>query len=83
MLLLRIAKGPEFIALDLGGFHVADCGIMEHRTGSAGIDQQLLDGVERHILDTRSRTHRGIFAEHMENVESGREGQLVHVLIVT
>jgi hypothetical protein len=76
--LLAIIERPNFVALDTAGLHVTDHFVVHFGADRAGVDQALGDGVEAHVGHTRSGPHAHAFAQKVEDLDSLRNGQLVH-----
>lgn len=59
---LRPDKAPDFVALQPTRLHIADQLVMEDEAGLASIDQQLPDGVDRHVRNPAAQRAVAIVA---------------------
>ena len=71
-------EAPNFVALHPLASHVADRAIVEFSACYARINEQLDDRVEADIGNSADRPHRRAFAQHREDLDALRKGQLVH-----
>lgn len=76
--LLRVAERPNLIDLHALGLHAPHRVVMEGRTGPSRVFQQLRHGVDRHVHHAADGAHGGALAEHAQDLDALREGQLVH-----
>ena len=78
ILLLGVGERPDLVALDPAGRHAAHLLVVEGGTRLAGVDQQLGDGVDRHVGSAGYGAHRRALAEHLEDLDALGGCELVH-----
>ena len=82
VLCLRIAERPDFIALNARRLHTSHSFIMQGQTSFASFNQQLGNGVDRHVRNAADRTHGRTFAQHGEDLDTLGEGSLFMLILI-
>src|ERR1700687_214665 len=75
---LHVGKTPDFVALNPLGRDVADLLMVEARCGRPRIHKELGYRIDGNVAHARDRAHGRTLAEHCDNLDSLRYGQLVH-----
>lgn len=78
VLLLRVAEGPNFIALHPLALDSTDRLVLVGEAGSAGIYKGLCDRVDGYIRNPRGCPHGAAFHQQVQDLRSLLDGQAVH-----